>query len=192
VKVAIFFFALCLPAFADFASGKLAYDKGDYATALSEFLPLAKQGSAVAQNMLGLMYEKGQGVPRDYQEAVRWYRMAAEQGNAIAQGLLGIMYDGEIPYMPDSKGRRGVPQDYQEALRWYRLAAEQGNEVAQDMLGFMYEKGKGLPPDYIQAHLWFNLAGDIEQRNIVASKMTPEQIAEAQRRAREWKPKTRQ
>jgi TPR repeat protein len=59
----------------------------------------------------------------------------------------------------------------------------------------MYDKGEGAPQDYVQAHMWFNLAGasgiaeGIQGRDVVASQMTPEQIAEAQRRAREWKPK---
>ena len=66
---------------------------GDYATALREWTPLAKQGNASAQFNLGLMYRKGQGVPQDYKTAVKWYRLAAEQGNASAQFNLGVMYD---------------------------------------------------------------------------------------------------
>ncbi|MGA2435349.1 MAG: SEL1-like repeat protein, partial [Bryobacteraceae bacterium] len=61
-------------------------------------------------------------------------------------------------------------------------------------LGLMYAKGQGVPQDYIQAHMWFNLAGAsgnadaIKERDAIGSKMTPDQIAEAQRLAREWKP----
>jgi TPR repeat protein len=90
----------------------------------------------------------------------------------------------------------GVPQDYKEAMRWYRLAADQGNALAQFELGSMYDKGLGVPKDYIQAHMWFNLAGasgnagGSKNRDMVARKMTPAEIAEAQRRAWEWKPKT--
>jgi TPR repeat protein len=58
----------------------------------------------------------------------------------------------------------------------------------------MYEWGYGVPQDYAQAHMWFNLAGAsgdadaIKKRDTIARKMTPDQIAEAQRLAREWKP----
>ncbi len=115
------------PAWADFKAGVEAYDRGDYATALTEFRPLAQQGNAKAQFNLGLMYSKGQGVPQDDKEAVRWYRLAAEQGQASAQNNLGVAY---------SEGR-GVPLEDKEAVRWYRLAAEQGNAEAQSNLGLM-------------------------------------------------------
>jgi TPR repeat protein len=138
------------------------------------------------------MYAKGQGVPQDYVEAMKWYRKAAEQNNAAAQNDLGNMY---------TEGQ-GVPQDYVEAMKWLRKAAEQGNAAAQNNLGNMYTEGQGVPQDYVQAHKWFNLAAaripasETESRAIasksrdrVASKMTPAQVAEAQKLASEWKPK---
>ncbi len=98
---------LATPAWAGFDEGVAAYHRGDYATALREFRPLAEQGDAAAQSNLGNMYYKGQGVPQDYDEAVRWYTKAAEQGLAAAQHNLGLTYErGE-----------GVPQDYAEAVR---------------------------------------------------------------------------
>ena len=103
-------------AWAGFEEGVNAYKKGDYATALREWRPLAKQGDARDQFNLGLMYDKGVGVTQDYAEAVKWYRKAAEQGDARAQHNLGFMY---------VKGQ-GVTQDYAEAAKWYRKAAEQG------------------------------------------------------------------
>ena len=132
------------------------------------------------------MYANGEGVPQDYAEAVRWYRLAAEQGNASAQHNLGLMYaNGE-----------GVPQDYAEAVRWYRLAAEQGNASAQVNLGAKYATGEGVPRDYVEAHMWLNLAASrltgadrergVETRDLVAELMTPADLSEAQRRAREW------
>ena len=247
----------------DLAAGKQALQDGDYATALKEFLPLAKGGNASAQIFLGGMYDAGRGVPRDFKEAVRWYRLAADQGDAGGQFLLGGMYgDGRgVPQdlkeavrwyrlaadqgyafaqyslgMVYSDGR-GVPQDFKEAVRWYRLAADQGDvgaqyilgemydpffsavssgvqrdakeaarwyrlaadqgdATAQFMLGMKYSNGLGVPQDYILAHMWFNLAGAsgqkpaaITNRDNIALKMTPEQIAEAHRLAREWKPK---
>ncbi len=185
IVAAALFIALMATARADFQAGFAAYQRGDYATALQEWRPLARQGDASAQLNLGLMYDEGRGIPRDYAEAASWYRMAAKQGDAKAQFKLGLKYDlGQ-----------GVPQDYSEAVKWYRMAAEQGYADALNNLGFMYDEGRGVPQDYVQAHLWYNLAaaqGDElarKNREIVAGKMIPEQIAEAQSLARKWKPK---
>ncbi len=109
-----------LPVEADYQAGLDAYDRGDYATALREWRPLAEQGNADAQFYLGVMYRDGQGVPQNDAEAVQWYRKAAEQGDASAQYKLGIGY---------GKGQ-GVPQDDAEAAKWYRKAAEQGDALA--------------------------------------------------------------
>jgi TPR repeat protein len=173
------------------------YDKGqgvpqDYAEAVKWYRLAADQGLAAAQLNLGFAYGTGRGVPQDYAEAVKWYRLAAEQGLADAQFNLGIMY----------KLGKGVPQDYAEAVKWYRLGAEQGNARAQLGLGVMYGNGKGVPQNYVQAHMWFNLAAArfpasdaesmnqaVQDRDLAASRMTPEQIGEAQKLAREWKPK---
>ena len=161
--------------------GFAAAERKDYATAFKLWRPLAEQGDAVAQSNLGVMYRKGQGVIQDYKEALKWSRLAAEQGNAIAQSNLGIMY---------RKGQ-GVIQDYKEALKWYRLAAEQGDASAQSNLGFMYGTGQGVLQDYARAHMWLNLAsaaGDskygTENRDILANKMTPQQIEKAQEMAK--------
>jgi TPR repeat protein len=81
------------------------------------------------------------------------------------------------------------------AMSWYRKAAEQGNGPAQYYLGLMYAQGRGVPQDFVQAHMWLNLAatqdtGDAAQsRDTLAAMMTPAQVAEAQKLAREWKPK---
>jgi TPR repeat protein len=100
--------------------GEAAVSKGDYATALSLFRPLAAQGNAQAQVLLGIMYDHGQGVPRDYKEAVKWYRLAAAQGNAFAQGLLGFMYQyGD-----------GVVQNYVRAHMWFLLSAANDSKAS--------------------------------------------------------------
>ena len=182
-----FTLGLTASAWAGFDEGVEAFYRGDYETALRELRPLAEQDHAGAQSYLGFMYYKGHGVPQDYAEAVKWYRKAAEQGMAQAQHSLSYMYD---------KGQ-GVPQDYAEAVKWYRKAAAQGDAPAQNNLGFMYYNGLGVPQDYVQAHMWYNLAASrfppgtdrataVENRDNVSAKMTPAQIAEAQRLAREW------
>jgi hypothetical protein len=143
---------------------------------------LAEQGDALAQYFLGVMYNNGAGVPQDDAEAARWYRLAAEQANAYAQFNLGIMY---------SNGA-GVPQDDAEAVRWFRLAAEQGHAKARFSLGIMYNNGRGVPQDKVLAHMWFNLASaagndlGTENRDAITRIMSPAEIAEAQKLAREW------
>ena len=113
---------------------------------------------------------------------MKWWRKAAEQGFANAQYILGLTY---------AEGQ-GVPQDYAVAVTWYRKAAEQGFANAQYILGLMSTEGQGVPQDYAQAHMWFNLAAAQgnkqapKNRNIVGKLMTPAQIAEAQKLAREW------
>ena len=76
-----------------FEDGWAAFTRGDYATALSLWGPLAAQGNANAQFRLGLMHYNGDGVVQDHKEAVKWYRLAADQGNALAQNNLGTMYE---------------------------------------------------------------------------------------------------
>ena len=105
---------------ADYQKGFDAYEKENYATALKEWTPLAKQGNAVAQYNLGVMYDNGLGVPQDYQTAVRWYTLAAERGIAKAQYNLGLMYDNG----------QGVPQDYIRAHMWFNISVSTGYENA--------------------------------------------------------------
>ena len=139
--------------------------------------------------------EIGQAEKRgDYATAVRLLLQCAKAGDPTAQLDLGTMY---------ALGH-GVTQNDAEAVKWYRLAAAQRNAFAQFSLGSHYAVGHGVPQDYVQAHMWFNLAsaqatefptiypgiakGAADDRDRLAVFMTPAQIAEAQRLAREWKP----
>ena len=154
----------------------------DYREAMARYRRAAERGDADAQYNLGLLYRQGQGVPRDSGAAVAWFRRAVEQGHAGAQYRLGLSYSlGE-----------GVPQDDAQAATWLRRAAEQGHAGAQYRLGARYCLGNGVPQNYTLAHMWTTLAGEggyedaRESRDNVAEHMTPAQIAEAQRLAREW------
>ena len=149
------------------------YDNGegvvrDYVEAVKWYRLAAQQGDVSAQFNVGVMYGMGQGVVRDYAEAAKWTRLAAEQGNASAQYNLGVTYNNG----------QGVLQDYAEAVKWYRLAAQQDHASAQNNLGFMY-------------HSWYNLsaakgtATAAENRDGVANRMTPQQIADAKKLARD-------
>ena len=182
IQVLLFSLSLSISSYAaDYNKGVIAAQSGDWATALKEWKPLAEEGNANAQFNLGLMYERGYGVPQDYKESVYWYRLAVEQGYEVAQYNLGLMYE---------KGK-GVPQDDKEAVRLYRLAAEQGYADAQGNLGVMYAFGNGIIKDYVYAHMWGNIASmngnelGALLRDDFAEKMTSSQIEEAQRLARE-------
>jgi len=161
-----------------------AYSKGNYALALRLVRPLADNGDAEAQAFLGVIYKKGMGVPQDYDEAMKWLRLSADQGNVNGQNSLGGFYENG----------RGVSQDYATAMKWYRRSAEQGDVAGQFYVGSFYALGKGVPVDNVSAYMWFNLSaaqGDTlagVMRNKIATVMTPAQIAEAQKLAREWKP----
>ena len=76
----------------DFQKGMEAYNKGDYATALKEWKPLAEGGDTDAQYNLGIMYDEGQGVPQDYQEAEKWYTIVAEKGDPEAQRQVALLH----------------------------------------------------------------------------------------------------
>jgi uncharacterized protein len=121
-----------------------------------------------------------------YATAFRLFRLLAEGGDATAQNRLGQMYEAG----------QGVPEDYVLAVTWYRRAADQGSKVAQWNLGSMYEFGKGVPQDHVQAHKWYNLSATqgweaaAISRGDLGKRMTPAQIAEAQKLARDWKPKS--
>ena len=89
-----------------------AYRRGDYATAMRLLRPLAEQGNAGAQNYLGVMYEGGRGVPKDYKQAVVWYRKAADQGDASAQANLGLMYRNGLGVQRNDAEAVGILDTY--------------------------------------------------------------------------------
>jgi TPR repeat protein len=110
----------------------------------------AEKGIAEAQNNLGLMYEKGYGGEKDYNEAVKWYRKAAEQDYVNAQCSLGFMYANGY----------GVDKDYTEAAKWYIKSAEKDYASSQYNLGWLYRQGYGVTKDYAEAVKWYRRAGE--------------------------------
>jgi len=189
--IALVLLIVCLaaPAWAGGQAGLDAYKRGDYATALREWRPLAEQGDSGAQFYLGTLYAFGRGVPQDYVKARQWFEKSAAQGHARAHYNLGVLYDFE----------KGVPQDFAKARQWYEKAAAQGHAGAQNNLGRLYEFGHGVMQDSVRAYMWYSVAaanstGDAhkdvaaENREEIAGRMTSAEIAEAQKLAREWKP----
>ncbi|HKT33203.1 MAG TPA: tetratricopeptide repeat protein [Nitrospira sp.] len=162
-----------------------AYDNAlkEQSLETENLLSNAEHGSAADKYDAGQRYEKGVGVPQNFQEAVRWYRFSAMEGNREAQYKLCEFLE---------RGR-GMPQDYQEALRWCGLAADQGHGRAMFMLGRLYHTAHGVPRDVVRAHMWYNLAtahGYEEAKKwrdrLAEEEMSANQIAEAQKLAREW------
>jgi hypothetical protein len=176
----VFLVFLSLMILADAVAGgpiedtEASLERGDVSTA-----PLVL--NTLAQFNLGMMYETGEGVPRDYAAAAKWYRQAADQGLPQAEQRLGdLLLNG-----------RGVSQDYAEAVRWLSKAAAQGYGVAQFDLGFLAFKGHGMPQDLVQAHMYFSMAAEqsvpraAAMRDFVARRMTPVQIEQERELAKE-------
>ena len=167
----------------------------DYANAMNWYRKAAERGYVAAQRRLGLMYADGQGVAQDLDKAMQWIAKAANQGDMVAQRRLGLMY---------AEGQ-GVAEDLEKAMQWFSKAAAQGDSKAQVFLGGIYLEGFGVPRNYVEAYKWFDVAlswiavsgatgATIREkvttsRDAVAAKMTPAQIAEAQKLAHEWKPR---
>jgi len=122
--------------------------QGQVVKALPLYLQLAEQGNADAQFHVGLIYAKGQGIPKDEKQAVDWFRKAAEQGHREAQTKLGYMY---------ATGK-GVAHSYISAIYWCYKAAKQGDVTAQYNLGLMYEQGQGVAQDNSLAISWYSMA----------------------------------
>ncbi len=162
----------------------------DYAEAMKWYREAADLGYGDACERLGEMYEKGCGVPQNSSEAAQWYRKAANLGDGEKQYELGLRF----------QEGRGITRDDTEAVWWYRRAAEKGNLLfcfrALFQLGFMHYLGHGVPQDYVLAHKWVNIAASNltgperdkaeKTRDEIEAKMTPAQIAEAQKLARDW------
>jgi TPR repeat protein len=162
-------------------------------SAVKLYRPLAERGDIEAQFRLG-------HASRDDDEAMMWLRRAAERGHTEAGWRLGSYYMV-----------KGSQDDSEEAVKWFRRGAEKGDPVSQKALGEMYADGDGVPQDYVSAYKWYELAaqGALPKESgaqavspkealrfkkmvmglrdkLATTKMTSQQIAEAQRLAREW------
>ncbi len=164
-----------LAARADYDSGLAAFDRGDYAAALREWLAAAEAGDRESQYAVGVVYDEGYGVAPDDGKAAQWYRLAAEQNQIDAQFVLGVFYDEGI----------GVPLDDSLAARWYRRAGHQGHVIALYNLGIMYGTGEGVPEDEVQAYrfLWLSAElGDADARmrlRELEAWLSPDQLEKA-------------
>lgn len=145
---------LCLlifaPARADFNAGMAAYERGDFTTAMAEWLPLAEAGDAEAQYRVGRLYGRGEGVNEDKAEALVWYELAAGQDHPVATSALGLY----------SERGWGVPISQQEAFEHYLRAAELGDSVSASIVGELLWFGTGVSEDKAKAVGWFRVAAE--------------------------------
>lgn len=171
----------------DFAEGSGV--KPDAIEAAKWFRKAAEQGLVQAQVELGRAYENGRGLSPSAVEAVHWFRKAAELGSAAGKYELGRSYlEGA-----------GVVKDTVEGLVWLRPAAEQGSALAQYRLGQCYEQGEGVTKDLVEAYKWYNLAAAQDELNAadirlslakLETTLSKDEVVEAQRRTREFRPTT--
>lgn len=169
-------------ALAGWPEANAAVERGDDVTAFHEWMELAQQGDAQAENNVGYAYERGKGIAVDYAQAREWYTKAAEQGLAEAQKNLGLMYMMEHGVTDDRSQKtfwlnkaaaQGHPQaefllgsilletDPSKAVTWFRQAAEQGYAHADYQLGELYRAGNRVPQDTVQAYKWFSIAAQV-------------------------------
>jgi len=140
---------LVAPAAADaLDDGVQAYERGDYQTAITVWMPLADQGDQDALFNMGQLYRMGKGLARDPVMAEYFYRQAAEKGHLAAQGNLGTLY-----YFGFDDSPRVVP-----ALQWWQKAARGGDPRSQYMIGILYYNGQYLERDKVRAYAWIRQA----------------------------------
>ena len=183
----------------------------DQAEAFRWFFKAAEQGDPYAQHDVGLCYRNGEGVVQDSAEAVKWFSKSAEQGLPAAEHDLGVCFatdngvtndeEKAIKWFrraanhgdADSQLRLGVKlelrKEWAEAAAWYLKAASQGVASAQVGVAGCYARGLGVAKDLPESYKWLAVAaaaGHPDSANVlkvVAGMMTPDQIAEGQRRA---------
>jgi TPR repeat protein len=169
---------------ASLEEGISASQRGDYITAFREFRSMANRGHMKAQFHLGLLYEMGLGVPKDYTEAAKWYRKAAVQGDIGSmkkleemrrKGLTTSSKQPAIPpqwggstYAPESQHEIGimyfkgigVQKNYSTAADWFRKSANQGYYKAQHDLALMLNEGRGISQNDTEAYKLFHSAAN--------------------------------
>jgi uncharacterized protein len=162
----------------------IRYAKLDYVAAHRMLAPLADDGDTVAQEILGFMYSRGEGIARDEAVALHWFTLAADAGRAEAQFELGRIYRDGVGVTADGKtalfwlrraadqdktdaysavaelylGQHGIPADPAAAFEWFLRGAEHGSAQAMYAIGLIYAEGHGVPRDEIEALKWFDLA----------------------------------
>ena len=148
------------------------------------FLQAAEGGYPEAELRLGMLYEQGLGVPVDHARAALWYGRAAARGLGDALYRLALLYDAG----------RGVAQDAGQAAVLFERAAARSNALARTALGRKYYTGDGVTADPVVAYMYLTLGAGLgdssgsELMRQIENELTPTQIDEARRLARNWRP----
>jgi TPR repeat protein len=168
----------------DLSGALVSYAKLEYQAAFRMLVPLADHGNAVAQEILGFMYSRGEGVSRDDARAFAWFKLAAEAGRPDAQFEVGKMYRNGAGTQPDADaalfwlrraadqgkvealealaeqywGQGAFPADATAALELSLDAAKHGSAIAMYNIGLLYAEGRYVGWDEIEALKWFDLA----------------------------------
>lgn len=171
----------------------------DYAIAVKWFEAAIREGNSGALLALGSLYELGRGVPRDKKTAEELYSKSLSRGDPDAIRLARLRADAakgdanaEYELGKSWFGTSGLVDDIDEALRLINKAADKFHTAAILILGYMYKNGWKVPQDYVAAHKWYNVGASLGdgkakyERDELAKKMTPSQLADAQKLAREW------
>ncbi|MCR4667528.1 MAG: sel1 repeat family protein [Desulfovibrio sp.] len=162
--------------------GWQAYNIGHYKETVALLQPLAVNGNATAQVLIGRCYESGLGVEQNLETAAKWYSIAAEQGDPQGILCLAYCYENGVGVNRDegktlelmknaaekgvpeaqfnlalyaSKGRYGVPKNYEESFTWAKRAADQGYAQAERYVGACYEYGVGVEMNVAEAAKWY-------------------------------------
>lgn len=186
IAAIVLFGAALMPANAgaNLARGVELFERGEFARAYSELLPDAEGGEAAAQYVVGVILLNDLAKPSaPEKDAAHWLTQSAKQGYLRAQTELARMY------------RTGdhVKEDLAKAVEWYRKAADAGDVGAQLFVADAYAYGHGVKIDYVEAYKWYDIALEywgslaVRARDVIAEKLTPEQVAEAERRADKWR-----
>lgn len=117
-----FVLSFAVPATANYADGMEAYRQNDFKTAMREFKATADEVRSMY--MLGIMFEKGEGIKVDFSEAASWYRKAADKDDPAAQYRLGRLYERGL----------GVEENQAEAMKLYKKSAQKNNSNAKQAL----------------------------------------------------------
>ncbi|WP_420405662.1 tetratricopeptide repeat protein [Nisaea sp.] len=155
----------------------------DRARAVELYKKAAEGGFALAQYRLGVLYQIGQGVPKDLAEARKWFGAASDAGLREAEFNYAIMLETGT----------GGDRDPEEAARLYEIAAGKGVRQAFLPLGILYARGEGVERDLIEALKWLILAekadadGVRQAMNTVRAALDDKDQAEAALRADRWR-----
>jgi TPR repeat protein len=158
------------------------WSDGDFDSAVKWYRKAAEQGDVRAEHALGIANMSGQGANGGFEEAIKWFKKAAEKGNMDSQYSLGLRY---------VRGDH-VERDFTEAAKWFKMAANQGQPDSQVSLARRYAAGEGVEKDVVEAYKWALIADDywsaVSYRQELEKNLTPEEIAQAKERAKNFKP----